>query len=263
MYHSYIAVGDSFTEGLGDERPDGTLRGWADRVAAGLANQALDATTAEGEKQFRYANLAIRGRKLEPIVLEQLPPAISQQPDLISFNGGGNNMLRPHFEAAASVDESFRAVDRIRESGIHVLVLAGPDPVNNLPLGKMISERGRMYTELAAERAAKTDGITFVDNYHDRAFEDSTYWSPDGLHLSTAGHLRVAANCLDALGVPYPSWWPDPRDPEPDPKDYGSREYLRTHVAPWVGRRLTGRSSGDGRIAKRPLLTPFDPWMDG
>src|SRR5262245_26647374 len=29
----YVALGDSFTEGLDDPNPDGTYRGWADRVA--------------------------------------------------------------------------------------------------------------------------------------------------------------------------------------------------------------------------------------
>ena len=37
MFHSYAAIGDSFTEGVGDELPDGTVRGWADFVALGLA----------------------------------------------------------------------------------------------------------------------------------------------------------------------------------------------------------------------------------
>src|SRR5690606_19259730 len=59
-FHRYVAMGDSFTEGVGD--PDPThpngLRGWADRVAAALAAQTPD---------FGYANLAIRGRKLKPI----------------------------------------------------------------------------------------------------------------------------------------------------------------------------------------------------
>jgi hypothetical protein len=30
-------------------------------------------------------------------------------------------------------------------------------------------------------------------------------------------------------------------------------------VLPWIGRRLTGRSSGDGREAKIATLTPVDP----
>ena len=36
-FGSYAAIGDSFTEGMGDERPDGAPRGWADLVAAALA----------------------------------------------------------------------------------------------------------------------------------------------------------------------------------------------------------------------------------
>src|SRR5699024_10131268 len=83
---SYVAIGDSFTEGVGDELPDGSVRGWADRVASGLAAQA--------DGDFAYANLAVRGRKLGPIVREQLDEAIAMRPDLLSINGGGNDLMR-------------------------------------------------------------------------------------------------------------------------------------------------------------------------
>ena len=78
----YVAVGDSFTEGLGDDLPDGSVRGWADLVAAGLA----DAEPG----QVQYANLAIRGRLLDPIVNEQLEAALalSPAPTLVTLNGG-------------------------------------------------------------------------------------------------------------------------------------------------------------------------------
>ncbi len=263
MASSYIAIGDSFTEGLGDPRPDGSLRGWADRVAAALALDHMglgaDASLGElGSTGFGYANLAIRGRKLIPVIEEQLEPALAQNPEVVSFNAGGNNMLRPKFDPTDTVDAIVDAVDRIRRSGSHVLVLAGPDPVNNLPMGEVFSARGSAYTELCEARLSGMQDVTFVDNFHDRAFEDSTYWSEDGLHLGPSGHVRIAANCLEALGVAVPEAWGDPRNPDPDPKAYHSPEYFGKYVAPWIGRRLTGRSSGDGRIAKRPLLTEFD-----
>src|SRR6478735_12092724 len=86
-FTSYIAIGDIFTEGVGDDLPDGRVRGWADFVALGMA--------AASDEPFRYANLAVRGRKLGPIVTEQVDPAIAQHPDLVSLNGGGNDILRP------------------------------------------------------------------------------------------------------------------------------------------------------------------------
>ena len=64
-FHRYVALGDSFAEGVGDPDPDAAngLRGWADRVAAVLAQQTPD---------FGYANLAIRGRKLDSVLAEQI-----------------------------------------------------------------------------------------------------------------------------------------------------------------------------------------------
>ena len=88
---SYVAVGDSFTEGMDDPRPDGKgYRGWADLVAGCLATDQAD---------FRYANLAVRGRLFDNIVaVEQVPLATAMKPDLISFAGGGNDALRRGFE---------------------------------------------------------------------------------------------------------------------------------------------------------------------
>lgn len=78
----YVAIGDSFTEGIGDPEPDspGGHRGWADRVAEQLAERTDD---------FAYANLAVRGRLLQQIADEQIDPALALRPDLISISAGG------------------------------------------------------------------------------------------------------------------------------------------------------------------------------
>jgi hypothetical protein len=43
-----------------------------------------------------------------------------------------------------------------------------------------------------------------------------------------------------------------------DPARPRTAEYWRAYVLPWIGRRLTGRSSGDGREPKLPDLTVVD-----
>ena len=90
----YVAIGDSFTEGVGDDLPDGRVRGWADLVAQGWAD-------ASGEA-IEYANLAIRGKLIWPIVEQQLEPALALKPTHLSFNGGGNDMLRPKASTATT-----------------------------------------------------------------------------------------------------------------------------------------------------------------
>ena len=66
-YQRFIALGDSFTEGMTDEVVDGNFRGWADRVADVLTTQSPD---------FTYMNLAIRGKLVKQVVDDQVPIAL-------------------------------------------------------------------------------------------------------------------------------------------------------------------------------------------
>ncbi|WP_139418166.1 SGNH/GDSL hydrolase family protein [Agromyces laixinhei] len=249
MFHSYAAIGDSFTEGVGDELPDGSVRGWADFVAIGLAEAARE--------PIGYANLAIRGRKLGPIIDEQLDPAIALRPELLSFNGGGNDMLRPRMDEQATALRFRDAIERIRAAGIHVLMLSGANPTDHLPLGKVFDARGARLTAALVD-LGETAGVTFVDNFNDRRLRDIRYWSPDKLHLNALGHARVASNVLTGLGLPVPAEWgvEEVAAAPEGPKSRNTAAYYREFVLPWIGRRLTGRSSGDGRTAKRPTLEP-------
>ncbi|HYH32428.1 MAG TPA: SGNH/GDSL hydrolase family protein, partial [Pseudonocardia sp.] len=180
----YAAIGDSFTEGVGDELPDGTVRGWADRVAAGFA-------AARGG-DVHYANLAVRGRLLAPIVTEQLDAALSLEPapTLITLNGGGNDMLRPGIDVAGLVALTERAVKRCRAAGVRLVLLSGADPSDRLPFGRTVRRRGEELTRGIA-RLAAAHGVELVDVFHDTEIRGPAYWSPDRLHLNAAGHQRV------------------------------------------------------------------------
>ncbi|GGL92524.1 SGNH/GDSL hydrolase family protein [Nakamurella endophytica] len=248
----YVAIGDSFTEGVGDERPDGTPRGWADRVAAGLA--------AAGEP-VQYANLAIRGRLLEPIVTDQLEAALSLDPlpTLLSFNGGGNDMLRPRADMARLARWTEQAVRRCLDAGVEVLLLSGADPSDRLPFGRAVRRRGEELTAAVRELSAR-DGIRFVDMFHDTEIRRPGYWSADRIHLGPAGHQRVAEAVLAALGHPAAPGDAVAAGSAPPPGGVRTElRYYRSHVLPWVRRRLRGTSSGDTRLAKHPDWVTVDP----
>ena len=257
MFTSYVALGDSFTEGVGDDLGGGNVRGWADFVALGLAHEAADAGLQGG---VTYANLAIRGRKLGPIIEEQLAPAIALAPQLLSINGGGNDIMRPKVSVQAVAEQLLDAVRTTADAGIHVLLLSGGNPCAHLPFGAFIRRRGDELAE-AVRANVPQSGVTMVDNWADTTLEDARYWSVDKLHLNTAGHARVASNVLTALGVPVPPQWrvtevaAEPQNGR-SPRSAG---YYREYVVPWIGRRLTGRSSGDGREPKRPTLQRVEP----
>ena len=246
-----MAIGDSFTEGVGDDLPDGQVRGWADLVALGLAAASPDPVL--------YANLAVRGKLLGPIVNDQLEPALAHRPDLLTVCGGGNDMMRPRVEISYVVDLLARVVDRAVADGIHVVVLSGGNPSRHLPLGKLMQRRGDQLAD-AARKTFEQPGVTLVDNWIDTDLAEGRYWSSDKLHLNAWGHTRVASNVLTALNVPVPAPWANGEIGEAGPREriQDTAAYYRAYVLPWIGRRLTGRSSGDGRPPKRPELTVVD-----
>jgi lysophospholipase L1-like esterase len=246
----YVAIGDSFTEGVGDDLPDGRSRGWADLVASGLAS-------ATGET-VHYANLAVRGRLLEPIATTQLEAALalSPTPTLLSFNGGGNDMMRPGVDLAQLVRLTEHVIRRCAEADVRLVLLSGADPSARLPLGRVIHRRGTALTVAVAELAARHD-LVFVDMFNDQEIRSPGYWSPDRLHLGTDGHRRVASRVLAALGHPVTAHAVAP-SPNGRRSVLAEARYYREHVLPWLHRRVRGRSSGDDRAGKHPTWVPVD-----
>jgi lysophospholipase L1-like esterase len=244
----YAAIGDSFTEGVGDELPDGSVRGWADRVAAGLS-------AARGG-DVEYANLAVRGRLLEPIVTDQLDAALSLSPapTLITLNGGGNDMLRPGIDVAQLVALTERAVRRCVGAGVRLVLLSGADPSDRLPFGRTVRRRGAALTAGAARLAAAHD-VDFVDVFNDIEIRRPGYWSPDRLHLNSAGHQRVADLVLAAMGE-GPAARAASADSPVARRLLAEVRYYREYVLPWVHRRMRGRSSGDALTAKHAGWIP-------
>jgi lysophospholipase L1-like esterase len=247
----YAAVGDSFTEGVGDELPDSSVRGWADLVAAGLA-------VARGGS-VSYANLAVRGRLLEPIVTDQFEAALSltPAPTLLTFNGGGNDVLRPRADVTRLVALTARVISRCADAGVRLVLLSGPDPSDRLPFGRAVRQRAEMLTVGVAELAA-AHGVTLVDVFHDIEIRRPVYWSTDRLHLNTAGHRRVAGLVLYALGDSTAAEAIHPGSAEAR-RLLAELRYYREHVLPWVGRRIRRRSSGDGRTGKHLDWTLVSP----
>jgi lysophospholipase L1-like esterase len=280
---SFVAIGDSFTEGLNDAASGGGYRGWADRLAGMMAAEYPD---------LRYANLAVRGKLLRQIVAEQVPAAVAMSPGLVSIAGGGNDIIRPGGDPDTLAELFDAAVARLRAAGCRVLMFTGADLVG-FPVMRLL--RGRIAAYNMHLRSIADDrGCDLVDLWSMRFLRDLGAWSPDRLHMTSQSHQRVALRACEVLGLPVVEDWRDlplagsslawgaaprhrglpppitpgaPHSPWHPPA--GGDNWLaarrddvrwaREYLGPWVNRRLHGVSSGDGRSAKRPQLSPVSP----
>ncbi|MFD7701711.1 SGNH/GDSL hydrolase family protein [Streptomyces caelestis] len=250
-YLRYVAPGDSRTEGLGDGDDDTGLRGFADRLAERLARH---------EPSLQYANLAVRGRLAARIHAGQPAPALALRPDPATVVAGVNDLLRPRFDADEVADHLEAMFAALTAQGARVATITVPDPARVSPLARPLVPRVTALNQ-RIRRAARRHGVIVAGTALHPVASDSRLWSPDRLHASSLGHQRVAAALAHALCLPgSDDTWTRPLPPAPRATGwYAAGAELRWaagFLGPWLIRRPKGRSSGDGRTAKRPLLLP-------
>jgi lysophospholipase L1-like esterase len=263
---SFVAIGDSFTEGMNDAVPGGGFRGWADRLAEMIAAR---------DPGFRYANLAVRGKLLGQIVNEQVPAAVSlladaPRPALVSIAGGGNDLLRPGGDPDSLAELFDAATARLCQAGSRVLMFTGFDP-KAFPLLSLIRGRVAAYN-MHLRAIADARGCDLVDLWSMRSLAEPSAWSSDRLHLSPESHRAVAGRAAEVLGLvpaakdasgPPPLVWSSVERLKPAGRAAWlaarreDAQWAREYFAPWIQRRVKGTSSGDGRAPKRPELLPL------
>ena len=231
-----------------DLNPDGTIRGWADRLAERLADD---------EPDLRYANLAVRGKLARQVRDEQLEAALALQPDLASVLSGLNDMLRRDTRVGLVIEDLDHMIGSLRAAGAEVLAFTLPDPVPINPIAKSAAARLRNLNMAVRDLAAK-HGAKLVDLEAHPVASDRRLWDLDRLHANPLGHARIADASAEALGLDGAdaSWttpFPDPLDPR---TRVSHAVWAGKYFTPWVIRRIRGVSSGDGITAKRPTLEP-------
>ncbi|MEU5683687.1 SGNH/GDSL hydrolase family protein [Streptomyces venezuelae] len=249
-YTSLVAVGDSFTEGMSDLLPDGTYRGWADLLAARMAAHTPG---------FRYANLAVRGKLIGQIVDEQVDLAAAMQADVVTLVGGLNDTLRPKCDMNRVRGLLEEAVERLAPSCKQLVLMRSPG--RNGPVMERFRPRMEELYSYVDDLASR-HGAIVVDLYGAAVLGDQRMWDVDRLHPTAEGHRRIAEAVWQALGYDPEDDWQTPL-PAAVPPGWATRRvadvrFARQYLGPWIGRRLTGRSSGDGRAPKRPDLLPYD-----
>jgi len=250
----YVAIGDSQTEGLWDGDDATGLTGFADRLAATLDRLYPG---------LLYANLAVRGRRVRDVLDDQLPAALAMDPDLVTVCVGMNDVTRPgrHFpRALADLDLVY---DKLAASGATVVTTTFPDIKRLLPVGRLLAERVERINAVI-RAAADRHGFGLVDLYHAPSMLEPDTWSPDRVHGSTKGHILFAEAAAEALGLPGSNhnWALAAGNVGPASRldrVAAQLSWTRHMLLPWAWRHLQGRSTGDGRLPKRPVLQPVSP----
>lgn len=250
---SYVAIGDSLSEGLGDfsflERR--VHSGWTDRFATLLAMDAeLDG------REFKYANLAIRGANIRAIMGSQLERALLLKPDLVSVMAGQNDFFCKA-EDLPELERVFReGIQKLLDAGCQVIVSNTINPIH-LVVFRRLARLASTMTEMI-ERVAKQLNVPIHDVHRIDSLSEIRYWAEDMVHFSGPGHIKVANKAADILQLRFrQSEFDDCEIWIPKRGLIGTSRWVVVHVIPFMVRRMRGVTSGDGLEPKLPELTSF------
>ena len=250
-FESYVAMGDSSTEGLQDPDGAGGYRGWADRLAERLA---------QAQGGLLYANLGVRGKRSREIREEQLASALAMKPDLATVFAGSNDILERHFDAGKLQAELTCMMGSLASEKAVVLTFTLPDLTRVMPIGRFLAPRVRAMNQAIRDAAAAT-GARLIDFAAYAAGSDPRLWSEDRFHVNAEGHARIAAALAQALGLPgTDDAWQQPM-PERNARSRWTRmaeswSWYRHHLLDhlWQGSPVGGQCH-----PKRPRLEAVHP----
>jgi len=254
----YVAVGDSLTEGLSDSsrQADGEFRGWADRLAEFLAH------TGPRQAPLLYGNLAVRSRRISDVLDHQIPRALELNADLVSVLVGANDLVQHNARPERLAERLGEGVLRLRESGADVLLLAPFAPRRRYLT--LLHDRIDRFNAVLSEYSAQS-GCMLLDFSNDPACYDERAWAEDRVHLSSHGHRLLSYRAAAVLNVPGVSELGPldlaMHDDEADSNDtwIPTAQWIWSHVRPWAGRRIRGRTAGDRLFSKHNELVPVLP----
>ncbi|WP_029150728.1 glycosyltransferase [Microbacterium indicum] len=240
-WRRFIALGDSLTEGLSDSSrmAAGEYRGWADRLATMLAESQGD--------DFRYANLAVRSRRVRDLTYDQVPQALSMYPDLVAIFMGSNDLVGHLADPEPIAAELERNVRRLRSTGADVLLVT---PF--LPHRRIVRFLAPRFARFADEmrRIARETSSYLVDVDALPELTALEMFADDKVHLHSRGHRLLSYRAAEVLGVPDAERLGELDDALHADGDPAEGPWLTTHALPWIWRRMHGRAAGDGMTAK-------------
>jgi phosphatidylinositol alpha 1,6-mannosyltransferase len=259
----YVAIGDSLTEGLCDDsrQEPGQVRGWADRLSM-LLVQGGDARNGGRPPRLRYANVAVRSRTVTDVLERQIPLALALRADLVTILIGANDLALDGSHPERIADRLREGVLQLQSSGVDVLIVT--PFIAPWPLLRLLNRRTvRLAVEL--HRIAGETGARLLDFTQDPDRIDERMWAADRVHLSSYGHRVLSYRAAAALGVPGASelgaldalLHDDAVETRID--RISTPAWIWTHVRPWAGRRVRGRTEGDGRAPKHTRLVDVVP----
>ncbi|MDP7989410.1 SGNH/GDSL hydrolase family protein [Bacillus sp. MHSD_36] len=192
MWKRFVAIGDSFTEGIGDEVEGIALKSWVDHF---VQLCAFD---------IEYANFAKRGLVTKEIRSQQLEKALTFNPDLVSLIAGANDVLKGRWNHQEYKDDMEYMIDTLIKTDADIIIGNLPDFTIRLPFSsekKQVLKEQLLEANEVIRSLSKEYKLHYVDFWNHHLVNDDTVWSKDLIHPNSKGYVKVAEVIYSSIPV--------------------------------------------------------------
>ncbi|PEL84922.1 SGNH/GDSL hydrolase family protein [Bacillus wiedmannii] len=192
MWKRFVSIGDSFTEGIGDEVEGIALKSWVDHLVQLC------------EKDIEYANFAKRGLVTKEIRSQQLEKALTFNPDLVSLIAGANDVLKGRWNHDAYKNDMEFMIDTLSKAGADIIIANLPDFTVRLTFAsekKQVIKEQLLEANEVIHSLSREYKLHHVDFWNHHLVNDNTLWSKDLIHPNSKGYVKVAELIYSSLPV--------------------------------------------------------------
>ncbi|RSK53789.1 SGNH/GDSL hydrolase family protein [Bacillus canaveralius] len=193
MWNRFVAMGDSVTEGIGDDVEGIPCLSWAYHFAK---------EWQERYPELIYTNIAIRGQTTAEIRRTQLGKCMALRPDLVSLMAGGNDVLQGRWNASAFEQEFGEMLSTLLQTGVTIISSTVPDfpKLRTLPTSQAGQIRSQLteLNQLIREKCVEF-GVPYAELWHAPFTLNLETWSRDGIHPNSVGYMALAGAMNDVL----------------------------------------------------------------
>ncbi|HDR3649520.1 TPA: SGNH/GDSL hydrolase family protein [Bacillus anthracis] len=192
MWKRFVAIGDSFTEGIGDEVEGIALKSWVEHFVQLCVND------------IEYVNFAKRGLVTKEIRSQQLEKALTFNPDLVSLIAGANDVLKGRWNHQEYKNDMEIIIDTLSKTDADIIIGNLPDFTVRLPFA---SEKKEVLKEQLLEAnevifsLSREYKLHHIDFWNHPLVNDNTVWSKDLIHPNSKGYVKVAELIHSSLPV--------------------------------------------------------------
>lgn len=192
-WKTYVAIGDSFTLGIGDTIDGLELIGTADLLASEIK---------KFQPNLIYKNLAVADLTAAEIKECQFGPAIEFKPDIISIIAGANDILRRSWSPSNFETTMREMFNEVQSKKILLITANWPEFPFIKRLPSAISQRfirNINSGNLIIKRLADEYNAVFLDVFTLSKTMGEIMWSKDGIHPNSLGYERICEEIITRL----------------------------------------------------------------